>query len=295
MKIDFQEKIDNYVLGKMSAEDRDKFEKEVSQDKEKQEQLKLTQNVSTAIKSRNEKLAMMQKWEQERIASKRKIMAWTSSAVGVAAVFLIGFFLFVPKKDVSEMNFNAVRVNENKTFGSLRISNNKTLQENAGFEMLAEEHLSFIRKEVNLFIHYLNKLGDVQLPVSERNAYNKKVLDYLMDAELMQAIGKDRASALFFKGIGTELKVPIENYLQRVKNGAEISGKLKSIMVYEVDKASICGSENGLYTCSLYKHVYSIEMNTIFSVKEKIYIDSRIKDIINKREHLVLGTLELVY
>ena len=69
MKIDFQEKIDDYVLGKMSAEDRDKFEKEVSQDIEKQEQLKLTQNVSTAIKSRNEKLAMMQKWEQERIAS----------------------------------------------------------------------------------------------------------------------------------------------------------------------------------------------------------------------------------
>ena len=44
MKIDFQEKIDNYVLGKMSAEDRDKLEKEVSQDKEKQEQLKKVLN-----------------------------------------------------------------------------------------------------------------------------------------------------------------------------------------------------------------------------------------------------------
>lgn len=104
MKIDFQEKIDDYVLGKMSAEDRDKFEKEVSQDIEKQEQLKLTQNVSTAIKSRNEKLAMMQKWEQERIASKRKIMAWTSSAVGIAAVLLVGVFLFVPKEDDKDLS-----------------------------------------------------------------------------------------------------------------------------------------------------------------------------------------------
>ena len=148
MKIDFQEKIDNYVLGKMSAEDRDKFEKEVSQDKEKQEQLKLTQNVSTAIKSRNEKLAMMQKWEQERIASKRKIMAWTSSAVGIAAVFAIGFFLFVPKEDVSEMNFNAVRVNESKTFGSLQMSNNETLLGNVKPEKLTEERFQFIEQKV---------------------------------------------------------------------------------------------------------------------------------------------------
>lgn len=111
MKIDFQEKIDDYVLGKMSAEDRDKFEKEVSQDIEKQEQLKLTQNVSTAIKSRNKKLAMMQEWEQKGTGSNRKIMAWASSAIGVAAVFAIGFFLFVPKEDDKDLSlFSSVEI-----------------------------------------------------------------------------------------------------------------------------------------------------------------------------------------
>ena len=294
MKIDFQEKIDDYVLGKMSAEDRDKFEKEVSRDIEKQEQLKLTQNVSTAIKSRNEKLVMMQEWEQKRAASNRKIMAWASSAIGVAAVLLVGVFLFVPKEDVTEMNFNAGRVNENKTFGSLRMSNDDA---SLGVkpEKLTEKHSSFIKEKVNLFMFYLNKLGDVQLPVSERNTYNKKVLNFVMDAKFMQAIGKDCASVLIFKGLENSQKIPIEKYLQRVKNGIETSGKLKSIMVYEVDKTSICENGNGLYTCSLYKHILSIEKSTIFSVKEKIYIDSGIKDIIKKREHFFLGTLEVIY
>lgn len=65
MKIDFQEKIDDYVLGKMSAEDIVEFEKEVSRDKEIQEQLELTQNVCTAIRSRNDKLVMMCRWQDE--------------------------------------------------------------------------------------------------------------------------------------------------------------------------------------------------------------------------------------
>lgn len=65
MKIDYQEKIDNYVLGKMSAEDIVGFDKEVSENKEIQEQLELTRNVYTAIRSRNDKLAMMRRWQEE--------------------------------------------------------------------------------------------------------------------------------------------------------------------------------------------------------------------------------------
>ena len=56
MKIEYQDKIDRYILGEMSAEERTDFEKQVAQNAELQELLEFTKNVNTAIKSRNEKL-----------------------------------------------------------------------------------------------------------------------------------------------------------------------------------------------------------------------------------------------
>ena len=64
MKIEYQDKIDRYILGEMSAEERTDFEKQVAQDAELQELLEFTKNVNTAIKSRNEKLAKMKEWEE---------------------------------------------------------------------------------------------------------------------------------------------------------------------------------------------------------------------------------------
>ena len=61
MSRDFQDKIDDYVLGRMSVEERADFEKEVDQDEEKREQLEFTRNVKNAISSRQDKLAKMAK------------------------------------------------------------------------------------------------------------------------------------------------------------------------------------------------------------------------------------------
>ena len=52
MKIEYQDKIDRYILGEMSAEERTDFEKQVAQNAELQELLEFTKNVNTAIKSR---------------------------------------------------------------------------------------------------------------------------------------------------------------------------------------------------------------------------------------------------
>lgn len=114
MKIEFQDAIDRYVLNEMSAKERADFEKQVAQDAELQEQLKFTQQVNMAIKSRNAKLEKMKEWEdggdiriraccserpRERAvmsSPRKKLYLWISSIAGIAAILAFGYFLFTP-------------------------------------------------------------------------------------------------------------------------------------------------------------------------------------------------------
>lgn len=124
MKIEYQDKIDNYLLNRMSDEERWTFEQEMEQDKELRKQVEFTKNVQTALKSRNEKLTRMQEWQKEmneeakRACSfratgsdrhyspmsamenqanpippsrkKRHLIYWVA---GIAAIFIIGLFV----------------------------------------------------------------------------------------------------------------------------------------------------------------------------------------------------------
>ena len=124
MKIDFQDKIDDYLLGRMTDGERSSFEQQMNQDEELKEQVEFTRNVMTATKSRNEKLRKMEAWgddyqwqHKRRVAaaqyrptgsgyeatasagmvtrsaptqSSRKWIYWVS---GIAALFVVGFFL----------------------------------------------------------------------------------------------------------------------------------------------------------------------------------------------------------
>ena len=127
MKIEFQDRIDDYLLARMSDEERKSFESDAAEDAELKEQLQFTETVQQATKSRNEKLAAMEEWkddyvwEDERVAAAsaaeyrptgsgydycpgpttesrrvgnsspfKKIFYWAS---GIAAVFVVGFFL----------------------------------------------------------------------------------------------------------------------------------------------------------------------------------------------------------
>ena len=127
MKIEFQDRIDDYLLDRMSEEERKSFELDVAGNTELKEQLQFTETVQQAIKSRNEKLAAMEEWkddyvwkedrdvaasaneyratgsgydyrpaptmESRRVGTSspfKKILYWAS---GLAAVFVVGFFL----------------------------------------------------------------------------------------------------------------------------------------------------------------------------------------------------------
>ena len=123
MKKDFQDRIDEYLHGRMTDEEQAQFEIEVSHDESIREQLEFTSNVKGAISSREDKMAklkMMQRMydrkHQQVAASMRatgtddclyspapqnvekkkpskRIWWWAS---GIAAVLVIGLFVVNP-------------------------------------------------------------------------------------------------------------------------------------------------------------------------------------------------------
>ena len=156
MKTDFQDRIDEYILGRMSDEVKAQFEAEVNQDESKREQLEFTRNVKAAISSREDKLAkltmmqMMYDRKQKLVATSmratgtddcyyspspqyiekkkpsKRIWWWAS---GIAAVFVIGLFTLAPfNEDPSATDFSSDKIfnnNNNYSFGvdSIEIEN----------------------------------------------------------------------------------------------------------------------------------------------------------------------------
>lgn len=121
----FQDRIDEYLLGRMGDADKAAFLQEIEQDEEKKAQLEFTKNVKDAIDSREEKrkamLMFQMQYEAERnvvaavaaVASKhhknRKLLVaskhhksrkwlWISS---IAAILVVGFFAVKPMFDVA--------------------------------------------------------------------------------------------------------------------------------------------------------------------------------------------------
>lgn len=101
---EYQDRIDEYILDRMSEEERATFEKEMAADAELQEQVAFMQNMKKALKSRNEKLAAMNEWENDYVWKNeeasdevdedhkkiRRIVYWVS---GIAAVFVAGLLI----------------------------------------------------------------------------------------------------------------------------------------------------------------------------------------------------------
>lgn len=184
MKIDYQDRIDEYLLHRMSDEERMAFENEVNCDKELQEQLSFTEDVQQVLKSRNEKLAKMEewqddyKWEEESSldaaakyratgsgyeycpapsmdetrsmprSSGRKILYWIS---GMAAVFIIGIFLF-----------NDYKHNQNGMLSKSALPTKEiyTTQDNNSFEEFGDsqtDNARLAQQDVDVVLHSIQQ------------------------------------------------------------------------------------------------------------------------------------------
>ncbi len=123
MKKNFQDRINEYIHGRMTDKEKAQFETEVSHDESKREQLEFTRNVKGAISSREDKMAklkMMQRMydrKHQQVATSmratgaddcqyspapqnveekkpsKRIWWWAS---GIAAVLVIGLFVVNP-------------------------------------------------------------------------------------------------------------------------------------------------------------------------------------------------------
>lgn len=96
MKIEYQDKIDDYMNNRMSDAERTEFEKDIQNNHELKEQLQFTEDLRKVLKSRNSILRSIESWENERLNKAKKspvkhIYYWTS---GIAALFIVGLFTF---------------------------------------------------------------------------------------------------------------------------------------------------------------------------------------------------------
>lgn len=139
MDIQFQDRIDDYLLGRMSEADKEAFLQEVEQDNEKKEQLEFTRNVKETVCSREEKLRALTEFQRQYdnnhrvVASACPAMARRRTEVGaqeqpvreiekpkdshkrmwlwisgIAAVLVVGFFAVKPMFEYEPSpNFNA--------------------------------------------------------------------------------------------------------------------------------------------------------------------------------------------
>ncbi len=108
---DFQDRVDDYLLGRMNDADKEAFLHEVAQDEDKKEQLEFTRSMKEAIDNRAEAEEALEQCRRRYDAEhgstaslndgmakddrrlRRKRWLWTAS---VAAVLCIGFFSIKP-------------------------------------------------------------------------------------------------------------------------------------------------------------------------------------------------------
>ena len=97
MRLEYQDDIDKYLLGRMSDEERTLFEAKCAENPELKEQLEHTQDVKAVISERCEMLAKIQEWDNEYDANEKMTsnkVTWIYWLSGIAAVLFIGFFLY---------------------------------------------------------------------------------------------------------------------------------------------------------------------------------------------------------
>lgn len=92
MKIEYQDRIDEYLLNRMTEEERQAFEKEVENDADLKDQLEYSNEVRRLVIDRNEKLAAMKEWDRE-YKSGRTIKMASKWVTAIAAVFIGGIFI----------------------------------------------------------------------------------------------------------------------------------------------------------------------------------------------------------
>lgn len=181
MKQEYQDEIDSYLLSKMTKEESSAFEAQLKQDAELKEQFHFTKSVKHAISSRNEKIKLIEDWEMQYLKRKEsatkkfpKILSfknvyWVS---GIAAVLIVGFFVWTNNDFIEESNGiisqNNIVVRSDSNYDSIITElNNKEYSKALATIDYEEKHLKIDEMEVS---------KSSQIIDEEELLYNKEVL-----------------------------------------------------------------------------------------------------------------------
>lgn len=87
-----QDRIDSYIRGEMTAAERSMFASELASDPELRKEFELTRKIANSISDRAKKKELIQAWKEKK--SSHKTMYMFSAITSIAAMLVVGFFLF---------------------------------------------------------------------------------------------------------------------------------------------------------------------------------------------------------
>ena len=99
---DIQDKIDNYLFGRISNAEVKEFEQEMASDNAVREQFLFTQMVKHELSDRNEKLRSVQQWRKQTDRNRRpnpirRVLWYSIGGLSATAMVVLGVFLFRPE------------------------------------------------------------------------------------------------------------------------------------------------------------------------------------------------------
>lgn len=99
-----QDKIDAYLLNRMTESEKIEFEELLNNNQELKDQYLFTKTVRSELKDRTEKIKLLQTIKEKGKAIRLRKIALTSSAItGIAAVFILIFFINYPSGSFQSM------------------------------------------------------------------------------------------------------------------------------------------------------------------------------------------------
>lgn len=187
-----QDRIDSYIRGEMTAAERSMFASELSSNLELRKEFELTRKIANSISDRAKKKEQIQAWKKKKTSYKT---IYISSAItSIAAMLVVGFFMFRNTPDSSTLNTTENIVSSNRYTAYSEIS---MLIENEDYT----KALAYIEKAESISVNPETSTEDQVMANNDSLSTNLYELKWLKAQVL---VGLDRTNEA--KSILKEIK-----------------------------------------------------------------------------------------
>ena len=213
---DNQDRVDAYLRGEMSQEERTKFESDLKTDVTLHDDFIFTKAISEAISDRKRKLDLMARWDAEeklslKLLHRRKMVRKWAIGISAIACIAIGFFSV-------QLVFLATSPSPNSDFvmpsfgAEVYYRSGDNSIENLDSLITAKDYEKALAYADSLILDYDNDLRQYKTKdsLSEKEAYNKEIVE-----EALEDIEWRKANLLVSLGKTDEAKVCLKYIVDR--------------------------------------------------------------------------------